>query len=307
MGKEEASLKKALWRAALFAVALFAIWGTSTVKAAAFSIFSEATASPSPTAAPAQTPVPTAALSPSPSPAVTPTAPAGFVLQVISSQPTPSADAFRVLIYHTHTYEAYTATEQYAYTSTEKWRTSSPERNVVAVGKYLSDLLTDAGVSVVHDTTPFEPPRLSTAYERSLDMLEKRTAAGEAYDLYIDLHRDAYSKGNGVNTVETSSGAAARLLFLVGKGTGQAGNGYDIKPDWESNRTIAQALSNRLNLQCDGLCRPVSLKTGQYNQHIAPCCVLIEVGNNQNTLEEALCAMPYLANAICALADGQIE
>ncbi len=95
--------------------------------------------------------------------------------------------------------------------------------------------------------------------------------------------------------------------MLIGKGTGQTGAGYDIKPDWESNRTIAQTLTNRLNLQCEGICRPVSLKSGRYNQHVAPCCVLIEVGNNQNTLEEALAAMPYLANAICALADGQIE
>lgn len=212
-----------------------------------------------------------------------------------------------MLIYHTHTYEAYTATEAYPYTSKEKWRTSSPDRNVVAVGSYLSKLLTDAGVSVTHDTTPYEPPKLSTAYQRSLEMLQKRQQNGESYDLYIDLHRDAYSKGNGPNTVDTPSGASARLLMLIGKGTGQTGAGYDIKPDWESNRTIAQTLTNRLNLQCEGICRPVSLKSGRYNQHVAPCCVLIEVGNNQNTLEEALAAMPYLANAICALADGQIE
>lgn len=102
-----------------------------------------------------------------------------------------------MLIYHTHTYEAYTATEAYPYTSKEKWRTSSPDRNVVAVGSYLTKLLTDAGVSVTHDTTPYEPPKLSTAYQRSLEMLQKRQQNGESYDLYIDLHRDAYSKGNG--------------------------------------------------------------------------------------------------------------
>ena len=51
----------------------------------------------------------------------------------------------------------------------------------------------------------------------------------------------------------------------------------------------------------------MALKNGRYNQHVADCCVLIEVGNNYNTLEEALAAMPFLANAICALADGQIQ
>ena len=317
MGKEVCIVKKAFLRAAVLAAALILTLSISPAArgdSAVFSIFSEVTISPSP--APTATPTLAAppVISPAPSasqPSLVPSPTAepqsGFRLEVISAQSTPQPGAFRVLIYHTHTYEAYTATEAYPYTSKEKWRTSSPDRNVVAVGSYLTKLLTDAGVSVTHDTTPYEPPKLSTAYQRSLEMLQKRQQNGESYDLYIDLHRDAYSKGNGPNTVDTPSGASARLLMLIGKGTGQTGAGYDIKPDWESNRTIAQTLTNRLNLQCEGICRPVSLKSGRYNQHVAPCCVLIEVGNNQNTLEEALAAMPYLANAICALADGQIE
>lgn len=263
------------------------------------SMFSDST--PAPTAAPAQV------VSESP-PA--PTAIPGFSLRIVAdeeNQPSQSAAPFRVLIYHTHTYEAFTATEQHPYTSSEKWRTSNAQRNVVALGAYLSELLSQAGVSVTHDTTAFEPPKLSSAYERSLKMLEERTQNGEVYDLYIDLHRDAYSEGNGPNTVEKDGEEIARLMFLIGKGTGQTGAGYDIKPDFESNHTIAQLLTNRLNIQLENLCRAVKVKSGRYNQHVAPCCVLIEVGNNHNTLEEALRAMPYLCNAICSLADGQIE
>ncbi|MBR5230667.1 MAG: stage II sporulation protein P [Clostridia bacterium] len=259
-----------------------------------------------------ETPAPTAAL-PQPAPVQTPvisSPPAmGFMLEIISEphQEQTAEHPFRVLIYHTHTYEAFTATEAYPYTATEKWRTGNPQRNVVALGAYLSELLTQAGMSVTHDTAAYEPPTLSSAYERSLKMLEKRSSDGEVYDLYIDLHRDAYSEGNGPNTVENGGEEIARLMFLIGKGTGQTGAGYDVKPDYESNLTIAQLLTNRLNMQVDNLCRPVKVKTGRYNQHIAPRCVLIEVGNNHNTLEEALCAMPYLANAICSLSDGQIE
>lgn len=266
------------------------------------SMFADAT--PTPTAAPTLfSPAPVA------SPAPTATAVPGFSLDVLTEdKQTPQTETpFRVLIYHTHTYEAFTATEQYPYTSTEKWRTSNAERNVVALGAYLSDLLTQAGVSVTHDTTAFEPPVLSSAYERSLSMLEERVKNGESYDLYIDLHRDAYSEGNGPNTVEKDGEEIARLMFLIGKGTGQTGAGYDVKPDFESNHTIAQLLTNRLNIQLENLCRAVKVKSGRYNQHIAPCCILIEAGNNRNTLEEALRAMPYLCNAICSLADGQIE
>ncbi len=281
--------------------------------AGVFSLFADVTPTPAVTMTPAPSPanVETPSPTPLPSPASseTPQPPLGFTLEIIGppSASAPPETPFRVLIYHTHTYEAYTATNAMAYTPTEKWRTSNNERNVAAVGTCLAHLLEDAGVEVVHDATAFEPPKLSTAYERSLAMLKRRSDEGEKYDLYIDLHRDAYCEGNGPNTVEHEGESIARLLFLIGKGTGQTGAGYAEKPDWESNRRIAQALTNRINLQCEGLCRNVSLKNGRYNQHIAPRCVLIEVGNNYNTLEEALAAMPYLANAICALADGQVE
>jgi len=269
------------------------------ISASASSLFSDAAVSPTPQ------PVPS-----SPIPSTQPASLSGFSLTVVSSADLSVSDnnrSFRVLIYHTHTYEAYTATEKHPYVPTETWRTANNERNVVAVGAYLADILRSAGVEVTHDISAYEPPALSSAYERSLAMLEKRIANGEQYDLYIDLHRDAYSEGNGPNTVQINDESAARLMLLVGKGTGQTGAGYDKKPDFEKNKTLAQTLTNRMNLQTEGLCRPVSVKSGRYNQHIAPCCVLIEVGNNRNTLEEALCAMPSLANAICSLADGQIE
>ncbi len=40
------------------------------------------------------------------------------------------------------------------------------------------------------------------------------------------------------------------------------------------------------------------MNTGRYNQHVADCCILVEAGNNRNTLSEVLAAMPYLADAI---------
>ena len=205
----------------------------------------------------------------------------------------------RVFIYHTHTYEAYEMDAEHRYVPTETWRTADPECNVVRVGKELADRLTEAGVFVYHDTTAYEPPRLSTAYSRSLEAL--KTAAAEGYDLYIDLHRDSYSKGNGANTVILGGEKAARLLILIGKGTGSA---LDDKPDWESNEKAAVQISDFLNTFADGLCRGVALKSGRYNQQAATPSMLIEVGNNKNTLPEALAAMNPLAQAICSYFDA---
>jgi stage II sporulation protein P len=46
------------------------------------------------------------------------------------------------------------------------------------------------------------------------------------------------------------------------------------------------------------LARPIRVKPGRYNQHVAPNCILVEVGHNANTLEQAIAAAPYLAESI---------
>ncbi len=216
-------------------------------------------------------------------------------IEVVKPSAPPVASK-KILIYHTHTYEAFEPSELYPYTTPNKWRTSDNNYNIVRVGKELSQMLTALGYEVTHDTDAYEPPNLSTSYTRSLKMLEKRTKDGEAYDLYIDLHRDAYVESmKNNNTVNIAGANVAKLMMLIGKGSGQS---FTEKPDWEKNYAIAQALTDNLNAQADGLCRRISLKTGRFNQHIAPHCVLIEVGNNKNTMDEVLASLPYLAEAI---------
>ena len=222
----------------------------------------------------------------------------GFSLEVLSVQ-APLSKQKRVYIYHTHTYEAYEMDEKNKYTPTETWRTADHDFNMVRVGAELAARLREAGIFVQHDSTDYEPPRLSTAYSRSLEGLQK--AAEEGYDLYIDLHRDSYSKGNGANVIQVDGKNAARLLILIGQGTG---SGLDEKPDWEANQKAAQIISDHLNQRAEGLCRGVSLKSGRYNQQAATPSMLIEVGNNKNTLPEALNAMEPLARAICQYFDA---
>ncbi len=205
----------------------------------------------------------------------------------------------RVFIYHTHTYEAYEMDAENRYTPTETWRTADANYNMVRVGEELAQRLRDAGIEVEHDVTAYEPPRLSTAYARSLEGLQK--AKQKEFDLYLDLHRDSYSKGNGENTVEKGGTPLARTLILIGQGTG---TGFDERPDWEKNQKVAQQIADAMNRQAAGLCRGVSLKSGRYNQQAASPSMLIEIGNNKNTLPEALATTAYLANAICAYFDG---
>lgn len=199
----------------------------------------------------------------------------------------------RVLIYHTHTHEAYAQTAADPYRETESWRTEDQTHSVVRVGEALAALLTDYGFDVVHDTADYEYPKLNTAYARSLDMLE--TKRGETFNLCVDLHRDAWDKSMA-ECACIGSQRAAQLMMLIGNG----GN-FDIKPDYEANLAFAARLTDRINVLCDGLCRPVMVKNGRYNQHLFTPSVLIEVGHNLNTLDEALASMPVLAEALADL------
>lgn len=211
----------------------------------------------------------------------------------------------RILIYHTHTYEAYEQMKDEPYDAIEKWRTDDSAHNVTAVGAALSASLTAMGFEVVHDATAFEVPSHDEAYERSLAMLEERAARGETYDLYIDLHRDAVASTSTIKrTVNIGGEEIARFMVVVGQGTT---GGYEQKPDWQANKRIAGIITDALNEQCAGLARDVKIKTGRFNQHIADCCILIECGMNCNTLEQAIAGVPYLAQAIAAVFDQETE
>lgn len=237
-------------------------------------------------------------VSPPPAPTAPTAAPAqeASVFQMEVIRPPQQMRQGRILIYHTHTWEAYQQVPEDRYQETEKWRTKDEGYNVVAVGAALCASLEAMGYTVVHDTTAFEPPRLEDAYARSLTMLENRLAAGETYDLYIDLHRDAIASTSTIRrTVSIGGEEVARFMVLVGKGTT---GGYQEKPDFAANQAIADKLTAHLEEQCEGLSRDVKVRTGRFNQHIAPCCILIECGTNENTLAQVLCGVPYLAQAI---------
>jgi len=207
--------------------------------------------------------------------------------EAVSGNETP-----RVLIYHTHTHEAY-AQGSVRYAETGAFRTADAEFSVVRVGKELARILQeDYGIGVLHDTADYEPPKLGTAYVRSLTGLKQYMAEYPELQLCIDLHRDAYSKGLTRNV----DGQYAPLMLVVGNGVG-----FSTTWDWEKNQTLAQNITDALNLEISGLCRKLRVKNGRYNQHISSGCILVEVGHNENTLQEALTSMVPLAKVLAGM------
>ncbi len=220
-----------------------------------------------------------------------------------------SAQAPYVLIYHTHATEAYLMTEDAPYTPSAKWRTNDADRSVIAVGERLCTLLNETyGVSALHDTENHEPPKLSTAYSRSLETMQAYKAKYPSLRCFIDVHRDAYGKEASapkdyvvIDGVET-----ARLMFVVGTGEGATGQGFAEMPDYAANLALAERITALLSTVDKGLTREVRIKTGRYNQHVSDQCLLVEVGHTANSFAQAMAAADRLAAAVAeALLDAE--
>lgn len=223
-----------------------------------------------------------------------------------------SGSAPRILIYHTHTTEAYFPTSQYDYTPTSAWRTEDNTMNIVTVGERLAELLRDRyGISVIHDITDHEPPKLSTAYSRSVETMEKYKEEYPSITMFIDVHRDAYGNNpqEATDYITIDGKEVARMMFVVGTGEGATGTGFGEKPDFTANYALAKRITEYLSGIDERLMRNIRVKTGRYNQHVSNQCLLVEIGHNANTLEQALNAAEYLAEAIAQVGgiDSAVE
>ncbi len=206
----------------------------------------------------------------------------------------------QILIYHTHTQEAYRQIEGQEYVETGSWRTAEEDSSVVAVGDVLEAELASYGYKVLHDTTNHEPPELKTSYSRSLETMERYANDYPTLSVYIDVHRDAYSniEAGSKDFVTVNGEECARMMFVVG-----TGEKYNDKPNYESNYKLALAVTNELEKIHDGFTRPIRVKTGRYNQQMSDMCLLIEVGHNANALAQAKNAAKYAALALSRVLD----
>lgn len=192
-----------------------------------------------------------------------------------------------VLIYHTHTDEAYLKGEQ-DYVETSVGRTKNQEYSVVEVGNKLKTELENYGFTVIHDKTDNVSPGFNKAYQTSYETI--KSYIGKV-DVYIDLHRDAYY-GQNPNYVKNEENNAAQLCFVVAKG-----ENYTYKPNWQENYKLAQKLTDSLNEICPQICKDVIFKNTRFNQHVGNMCLLIEVGNEKNDLAEAKESAKVIAKA----------
>ena len=201
-----------------------------------------------------------------------------------------------VLILHTHGTESYRNTE--GYEESTKYRTEDERYNMISVGARLAECLEAGGIGVIHDTKPYDLPSYSGSYSQAREAIRKVLEENPSVCLVLDIHRDAMTDAAG-NQLAYTQGTAAKLMIVSGSDAG--GLTY---PTWEQNLSLAVKLQALLEREEAGICRPLSFRTGRYNQDLFPNMLLIEVGAAGNTRQEALLAVEILAESILAMAEG---
>lgn len=273
----------------------------------------------------------TAALGPAPSPTPAPTADPNVFIRLADVDSDVSADVLvtltrltygerielggtepKILVYHTHDTEAYRMTEEGEYEPSGDYRTEDDLYNVYAVGEELCRILReDYGIIAIHAAEKHEKPLITGAYSRSLETMLKYKEEYPSLEMFIDLHRDGVPETGYENDFVTVDGLeCARMMFVVGTGKSGKSSQYapepaneeELKmPDFESNYALAAELTENLLSVNERFMRNIRVKSGKYNQQVSSKCLLIEVGHNGNTLEQAKNSMKYLAAAIAAL------
>lgn len=202
----------------------------------------------------------------------------------------------KVLIYHTHSCESYVPSTKYKYIPSDNDRTEDMNFTVVRVGEELSNYLQkEYNMEVIHDKTVHDRDNYNRAYTKSADTVQKYLEKNNNFDLVIDLHRDALlSNGKKLSTSTTiDDKSCARIMVVVGSDSMGLPH-----PNWKENLSLGMKLVNKMNNIYPGLSRGINLKTGRFNQYLSSRSILVEVGANGNTLDEALNSMSYTANLI---------
>ena len=147
-----------------------------------------------------------------------------------------------IIIFHTHTCESYTPTEEYQYDSIGNYRTTDLNFTVARVGDELEKYLTNYGYTVVHDKSYHDYPAYNGSYNRSLVTVQNLLEKYSNTDVVIDLHRDAIGDNTYAPKVKIGDEYCARIMLVIG--TDGGGLSHD---NWRENVKFAIKLVQKAN------------------------------------------------------------
>ncbi len=205
-----------------------------------------------------------------------------------------------VLVYHSHTTEAYALLDTGFYISSDA-RSDDNAKNVVRVGDELVKALERKGFVVLHDTEIHDED-YNGSYDSSRASVEKVLEEYPSVEITIDLHRDdiTYKDKTKVKpTAEINGKKAAKMMIIAGCEYGKVKN----YPDWEYNLRFDLSVQQGVNAKYPGVMRPVLFSQRKYNMYETHNSFLLEIGTDANTLEEACYSARLFGDALADLLD----
>ncbi|MCI8633399.1 MAG: hypothetical protein HFE64_07985 [Lachnospiraceae bacterium] len=209
-------------------------------------------------------------------------------LQDLGDEPT-------VLIFHTHGHEGYIGKEEYG---------------ILDVGDYLEQILEENyGIQVLHHKGIYDEGGVNGAYTRMGEEIPQILAEHPSIQIAIDMHRDGV--GENTRLVSNVDGReVAKVMLVTGVSRSFDENG-DLQPiEYLPNENLHSVLSLgfQLKMAADtlypGFMRQLYLSSWRYSTYMLPRSMLLEVGAQTNTLEEAKAAMiPFARTLVTVLSD----
>lgn len=186
-----------------------------------------------------------------------------------------------VFIYHTHTTEAYAGSVS----------SMDPSKSVCAVGDAIQkELEENYGIGVIHDKTIHDAYAYTKAYQRSGVTVDKYLKKYGDFKIVIDLHRDSIENKKS-ETIKINGEYAAKFMFVMAR----------KNPHFQNNMKVVNAIEKVSDKLCPGFCKGVLYRNygvSYYNQGKSNHAILIEVGSDINTLDEAKNSGKYIARII---------
>lgn len=211
-----------------------------------------------------------------------------------------NTDGPQILIYHTHSQEGY--------------KDSKPGKEsdtVVGVGDYLKDILEKKyGFKVLHHKGQYDLVNgrvdRTQAYTRAMGPVQKILKDHPSVQVVIDLHRDGVAEGTRLVT-KVNGKKTAQFMFFNGlsRTTSQGNISYLANPYIQDNLALSLQMKLKAEEYYPGLTRKTYLKGYRYNLHLKPKSMLVEVGAQTNTVQEAKNAMEPLADMLNKVLHGK--
>ena len=193
----------------------------------------------------------------------------------------------QILIYHTHASEDFVDSVP-----------GDPSTTIVGAGDRLTELLEGYGFRVLHDTGVYDQER-DNAYEKALPAVEQILKENPGIEVVIDLHRDEMANDRRL-VMDLQGRPTARFMFFNGLSylRRQGEISYLENPYILDNLAFSFQAQVLANEYYPGLTRKIYLKAYRYNMHLCPKSMLIELGAQNNTVEEIMNACDPLAHVL---------